>query len=94
LHARALLGLSIPEIELWHPGVSAVVLAEKDGEPVYGGLEAASAEPQSDFKIFGKPTTRPYRRMAVALAYDRTNKESMDALRERAARIASLITVH
>jgi len=94
LHARALLGLSIPEIELRYPGVSAVVLAEKDGEPVYGGLDKASAEPQADFKIFGKSTTRPYRRMAVALAYDRTGEESMVALRERAARIASLITVH
>jgi len=94
LHARALLGLSIPEIELRYPGVSAVVLADKDGEPVYGGLDKASAEPQADFKIFGKPTTRPYRRMAVALAYDRTGEESMEALRERAARIATLITVH
>ncbi len=94
LHARALLGLSIPEIELRYPGVSAVVLSEKDGEPVYGGLDKASAEPQADFKIFGKPTTRPYRRMGVALAYDRTSEESMYALRARAARIASLITVH
>ena len=77
-----------------YPGVSAVVLAQKDGEPVYGGLDKASAEPQADFKIFGKPTTRPYRRMAVALAYDRSGEETMEALRERAAHIASLITVH
>jgi len=32
--------------------------------------------------------------MAVALAYDRSGEETMEALRERAARIASLITVH
>ena len=94
LHARALLGLNIPAIELRYPGVSAVVLAEKEGVPVYSGLDQAALEPQSDFKIFGKPTTRPYRRMALALAYDRTSEESMDALRARAARIASLITVH
>ncbi len=94
LHARALLGLNIPAIELRYPGVSAVVLAEKEGVPVYSGLDQAALEPQSDFKIFGKPTTRPYRRMAVALAYDRTGDESMEALRARAARIASLITVH
>lgn len=94
LHARALLGLNIPAIELRYPGVSAVVLAEKEGVPVYSGMELAAAQPQSDFKIFGKPTTRPYRRMAVALAYDRTGEESMEALRARAARIASLITVH
>ena len=94
LHARALLGLNIPAIELRYPGVSAVVLAEKEGVPVYSGMEFAAAQPQSDFKIFGKPTTRPYRRMAVALAYDRTGEESMDEMRERAANIAAMITVH
>ena len=94
LHARALLGLNIPEIELRYPAVSAVVLAEKEGVPVYGGMELASKEPQSDFKLFGKPTTRPYRRMGVVLTYDRLEKETMDELRARAARIASGITVH
>lgn len=94
LHARALLGLNIPSIELRYPGVSAVVLAEKEGVPVYSGMEKAAVEPQSDFKIFGKPTTRPYRRMAVALTYDRTGKESMDDMRKRAERIAELIKVH
>jgi phosphoribosylglycinamide formyltransferase 2 len=94
LHARALLGLNIPAIELRYPGVSAVVLAEKEGVPVYSGMELAAAQPQSDFKIFGKPTTRPYRRMAVALAYDRTGLEKMDAMRERAANIAAMIKVH
>ncbi|MGB2412351.1 MAG: formate-dependent phosphoribosylglycinamide formyltransferase [Schleiferiaceae bacterium] len=94
LHARALLGLNIPAIELRYPGVSAVVLAEKEGVPVYSGMELAAAQSQSDFKIFGKPTTRPYRRMAVALAYDRTGQEKMDAMRERAANIAAMIKVH
>jgi len=94
LHARALLGLNIPAIELRYPGVSAVVLAEKEGIPVYSGMELAAAQPQADFKIFGKPTTRPYRRMAVALAYDRTGKETMDTMRERAANIAAMIKVH
>ena len=94
LHARALLGLNIPEIELRYPAVSAVVLAEKEGVPVYGGMEFASREPQSDFKLFGKPTTRPYRRMGVVLTYDRSEKETMDELRARATRIASGITVH
>jgi phosphoribosylglycinamide formyltransferase 2 len=94
LHVRALLGLNIPALELRYPGVSAVVLAEKEGIPVYSGMELAAAQPQADFKIFGKPTTRPYRRMAVALAYDRTGKETMDAMRERAANIAAMIKVH
>lgn len=94
LHARALLGLPIAKIEQRYPGVSAVVLASKDGVPHYGGLEKACGYEQSDIKIFGKPTTRPFRRMAVALTYDRTGEESMDELRERAAKIAAEITVH
>tara|TARA_B110000037_G_scaffold41642_1_gene51494 strand:- start:1334 stop:2494 length:1161 start_codon:yes stop_codon:yes gene_type:complete len=94
LHARALLGLPIVEIEQRYPGVSAVVLASETGVPDYGGLEKACGYEQSDIKIFGKPTTRPFRRMAVALTYDRTGKESMDELRERAVKIASEITVH
>lgn len=93
LHARALLGLPIPAIEQRYPGVSAVILASKEGTPVFEGIEEACAYPQSDLKIFGKPTTRPYRRMGVALAYDRTGEESMDALRARAAEIASKVKV-
>jgi len=93
LHARALLGLPIPAIEQRYPGVSAVILASKEGTPEYSGIEEACAYPQSDLKIFGKPTTRPYRRMGVVLAYDLTGEESMDALRARAAEIASKVRV-
>lgn len=68
LHARAILGLPIPVIEVTE-GASAVVLATKDGvNPVYTGIDAALSEAGVDVRIFGKPTTRPYRRMAVALA--------------------------
>lgn len=71
LHARAVLGLPIPEIELLKVGASAVILADKDGKnPSYTGIEEAIKEPRTDVRIFGKPTTRPYRRMGVALAYD------------------------
>jgi phosphoribosylglycinamide formyltransferase 2 len=68
LHARAILGLPIPLIESTE-GASAVVLATQDGaNPSYSGVEDAMSEPGIDVRIFGKPTTRPYRRMAVALA--------------------------
>jgi len=68
LHARAILGLPIPSIECVE-GASAVVLADKEGvNPTFTGVAAALAEPGVDVRIFGKPTTRPYRRMAVALA--------------------------
>ncbi|WP_353132966.1 formate-dependent phosphoribosylglycinamide formyltransferase [Limnohabitans sp.] len=68
LHARAILGLPIPNIDTVE-GASAVVLATKDGvSPTFTGVAEAMSEPGTDVRIFGKPTTRPYRRMAVALA--------------------------
>lgn len=86
LHARAILGLPIPQIDTTE-GASAVVLASKDGvQPGYTGIEQALSEPGVDVRIFGKPTTRPYRRMAVALA-----KGSNALARARAA--AAKITV-
>ncbi len=86
LHARAILGLPIPQIDTTE-GASAVVLASKDGvQPRYTGIEQALSEPGVDVRIFGKPTTRPYRRMAVALA-----KGSNALARARAA--AAKITV-
>jgi phosphoribosylglycinamide formyltransferase 2 len=87
LHARAILGLPIPLIESVE-GASAVVLASKEGtEPSFTGVEDALSQPGIDVRIFGKPTTRPYRRMAVALA------KGADAL-TRARAAAAKITVH
>ena len=92
LHARAILGLSIPEISLSQNGASAVILAsaQSDSEPEFNGFEAAALIPKSDFKIFGKPTTRSYRRMGVALAY---GTENVEELIEKAKLVASKITV-
>jgi phosphoribosylglycinamide formyltransferase 2 len=71
LHARAVLGWPIPEIQLLKIGASAVVLADKEGtNPSFDGMSEALLEKNTDVRLFGKPTTRPYRRMAVALAYD------------------------
>jgi len=68
LHARAILGLPIPQIDCVE-GASAVVLADQEGRnPTFTGVEAALSEAGVDVRIFGKPTTRPYRRMGVALA--------------------------
>ncbi|UZJ37622.1 formate-dependent phosphoribosylglycinamide formyltransferase [Prosthecochloris sp. SCSIO W1103] len=69
LHARAILGLPVPEISLMRVGASAVILAEMEGNmPRFSGLEEALALPGTDIRIFGKPSARPYRRMGVALA--------------------------
>ena len=93
LHARAILGLPIPEITLERAGASAVILAHEEGtDPQYSGLEKAMAYPQSDIRIFGKPVTRPYRRMAVALAYDALGSD-VTLIKEKAIAIAKEITV-
>ncbi len=70
LHVRAILGFSIPEIELLQSGVSAVILAEKSGDnPDFSGIGEAMNIPKIDIRIFGKPSAKKYRRMGVALAY-------------------------
>ena len=93
LHARAVLGLPIPEITMMHAGASAVVLADKAGSnPHYIGVEEALKEPRTDIRIFGKPTTRPYRRMAVALAYDQLGSD-IEVLKERAIANAAKVKV-
>lgn len=93
LHARAILGLPIPHITLERAGASAVILASEDGKiPVITGIENVLEEPQSDIRIFNKPTTRPYRRMAVALAYAKPGMD-IEKVKERAIALAKKVTV-
>jgi phosphoribosylglycinamide formyltransferase 2 len=88
LHARAILGLPIPRIECVE-GASAVVLADKDGtQPTFTGVAEALSEPGVDVRIFGKPTTRPYRRMAVALAQ---GAHALQRARDAAAKIKVVV---
>ena len=92
LHARAILGLPIPTIDLLKNGASSVILAtnHSDQTPIIEGMEQAAEIPQTDFKLFGKPTTRPYRRMGVALAY---GNETIEELVEKAKLVSSKIKV-
>jgi phosphoribosylglycinamide formyltransferase 2 len=92
LHARAILGIPVLDIPLARNGASSVVLADKEGAefPIFSGLEVAAKFKNTDFKIFGKPMTRPYRRMAVALAYG--NEEVTDLV-SKAKEVASQIKV-
>ena len=90
LHARAILGIPVLDIPLVRNGASAVVLSQKENSnwPTFTGLEEAAKFKNTDFTIFGKPTTRPYRRMAVALAY---GTENCSKLVEKAKEVASKI---
>ena len=92
LHVRAILGIPIAEVKLERNGASAVILAmtESNEQPVFTGLDKAASCLNTDFKIFGKPTTRPYRRMAVALAY---GQEEVTSLVDKAKEVAAYISV-
>lgn len=93
LHARAVLGFPIAEITLERVGASAVILSDKEGiNPTFTGLENAMNHKKSDLRIFGKPVTRPYRRMAVALTYDKVGS-NVDDIKQRAIEIAKMVKV-
>jgi phosphoribosylglycinamide formyltransferase 2 len=69
LHARAILGLPIPVIHQYGPSASCAVLVEGNGAgPRYHGVAEALAEPDTQLRLFGKPSVQGRRRMAVTLA--------------------------
>lgn len=93
LHLRAILGLPISGIHLERAGASAVILATKEGgAPVFGGIEDIAGLPQTDFRLFGKPTTRPYRRMGVVLSYDQPGSD-IEAIVARAKATAAKVRI-
>jgi phosphoribosylglycinamide formyltransferase 2 len=94
LHARAVLGLPIPSITLERAGASAVILApeESSNEPSYEGIAEALSIPGIEIRIFGKPNTRKYRRMGVALASDPLGTP-INVLRDRAKEAAAKVRV-
>ena len=93
LHLRAILGLPIPAITLERIGASAVILAaEHSDNPTFKGLEEISGVAQCDFRIFGKPTSRPYRRMGVVVAYDSVSGD-VASVTQKAKELASKIKV-
>ena len=91
LHLRAIMGWPIPAIHLEHKGCSAVVLAKEnaDHEPAYNLVEALK-EDRTRVRIFGKPDQHTGRRMGVVLCYGDLD-DDMDALREKAKRVAATI---
>ncbi len=90
LHARAILGLPIPDITQHGPSASAVILVEGDSSNVsFGSLDAALMEPQTQLRLFGKPAVAGRRRMGVALA----RGDDIEAAREKARNAASSVEV-
>jgi phosphoribosylglycinamide formyltransferase 2 len=94
LHARAILGLPIPRITLDRAGVSAVILADKESMelPRFSGVAEAINEEKTDIRLFGKPTSRKYRRMGVTLVYDDLATD-VESLRIKARKLADKVQV-
>ncbi len=90
LHARAILGLPISNIQQHGPSASAVLLVEGESRNVtYSNLEKALAEPDTQIRLFGKPEVKGKRRMGVAIA----RGASIDEAREKARAASSAIGV-
>ncbi|WP_379553708.1 formate-dependent phosphoribosylglycinamide formyltransferase [Qipengyuania sp. DGS5-3] len=90
LHARAVMGLPVPPEIRARPSASAVILADRESEDfTYNGIaHALVVEGASvDVRIFGKPSTRPYRRMGVALASAGSTDEARRIASEAASRV-------
>ncbi|PTY07905.1 phosphoribosylglycinamide formyltransferase 2 [Opitutaceae bacterium EW11] len=87
LHARAILGLPIPPIEVRRPSFSVALLGFGDGVPFFSGLDKALAVPETHLRLFGKPECRGHRRLGVMVASGETVDEARSRAREAAAAI-------
>ncbi|MGA0708903.1 MAG: formate-dependent phosphoribosylglycinamide formyltransferase [Steroidobacteraceae bacterium] len=94
LHVRAILGLPIPAIRQHGPSASCALLVEGESKDVvFGGLEAALAEPDTAIRLFGKPEVKGKRRMGVALALGANLEEARAKARSSAAALAAGVRV-
>ena len=90
LHARAILGLPIPNIHFHGPSASAVILVEGEStQTSFGNLTAALAEPDTALRLFGKPEVSGQRRMGVALA----KAETVELAKAKAVAAAQSVSV-
>jgi len=90
LHARAILGLPVPNIHQHGPAASCPVVVEGDSTQVaFGGLEQALAVPDTQIRLFGKPEVHGKRRMVVALA----RGSSIEEARSKAVAAANNIDI-
>lgn len=89
LHARAILGLTIPAIRQNGPSASCAMLAHGHGVPVFSNVEAALQTPDTALRLFGKPRVEGHRRVGVTLA----RGENVDAARATAREAAAAIRI-
>lgn len=84
LHARAVLGLPIPEIKFYGPSASKAIVIEGDTDKVeFYDIDKVLEEPGVQIRLFGKPEVIGHRRYGVILATDETIEKAL-AKAERA----------
>jgi phosphoribosylglycinamide formyltransferase 2 len=90
LHARAILGLPVPNIHFHGPSASSVILVEGEStQPSYGNLEVALKAPDTQLRLFGKPEVSGHRRMGVVLARGETIETALQTAK-RASEAVSI----
>ncbi len=90
LHVRAVLGLPIPIIQQLGPSASAVILAEGQSSAIsFFGLAEALQTPNTEVRLFGKPSIDGHRRLGVALA----QADDIAGARLQASAAAASVTV-
>ena len=88
LHARAILGLPVPQIRQYGPAASCALLVEAEQfGPAFSGIDQALAEPDTQLRLFGKPEVVGRRRMGVTLALG----DSIEDARDKARRACGFI---
>ena len=90
LHARAILGLPIPNIRQYGPAASYVILGEGNSDaPSFENVAAALETPDTALRLFGKAEVRGERRLGVGLALG----EDLDNARTKARVVAQTVSV-
>ena len=90
LHSRAILGLPIPNIMQHGPCASSVILGEGHSEEIsFKGVDKALNEPDTQIRLFGKPSISGRRRLGVAVA----RGNSIDEAKDKAIRASEAIDI-
>ena len=90
LHARAILGLPIPNIVQHGPSASSVIIAKGHSSQVtFGNLTEVLSQPDTQLRLFGKPAVAGERRMGVVMARD----NSIETARTKANKAAASVTI-
>ena len=88
LHARAILGLPVPNIAQHGPSASVALRVDGKSDLIsYSGLEEALSEPDTSLRFFGKPSINGHRRLGVVLARGASVEKAIEKAKNAASKI-------